>query len=281
MIFIFSHRGLNFDRTHFPAESSYAAFSKLTELGFGLEVDPQLTRDGQFVMLHKNHDVHDATSGKLDGSIIDFTAEKLRESGLATLEDIIELTKSIKYKPALALHLKGANQNETNIKLLVNSLQKFDVTSFLIFDLTPKAASLMKEIEPKLQLAPSIAHPFDIARYNQATSETLLSVSEALQHKEIYDWVWLDEWDRTDEQDGTKILYSLETFTLLRNAGYKIALVTPELHATSPGLLGGESHQDAQDKERLFNRIKDIISLKPDAVCTDYPETVQQMILSN
>ena len=62
---------------------------------------------------------------------------------------------------------------------------------------------------------------------------------------------------------------------MLSQEGYKIALVTPELHGTSPGLYGGESHKDAKDKETLFKRIKEILSLKPDAVCTDYPEEVR------
>jgi hypothetical protein len=82
-----------------------------------------------------------------------------------------------------------------------------------------------------------------------------------------------------DKDNGTKLLYTKEVFNKLREANIKIGLVTPELHATSPNLLGGESHQDASSQERLFTRIKEIIKLEPDAICTDYPDLVRQLIL--
>ena len=66
------------------------------------------------------------------------------------------------------------------------------------------------------------------------------------------------------------MLYTAENFERLRLAGYKIALVTPELHATS--------HQDAKDKESLFKRINEIIKLRPNAICTNYSEDVRKMI---
>jgi hypothetical protein len=66
-------------------------------------------------------------------------------------------------------------------------------------------------------------------------------------------------------------------FKILKDEGLKVALVTPELHGTSPGLLGGEAHPDA-DKNCLFDRIQEIIDLQPDALCTDYPEEVGKLI---
>ena len=65
----------------------------------------------------------------------------------------------------------------------------------------------------------------------------------------------------------------------MRGVGAKIALVTPELHGTSPHLLAGEAHPDAPkgDTETLFKRIKEIIDLKPNAICTDYPEEVSKL----
>lgn len=129
-------------------------------------------------------------------------------------------------------------------------------------------------------MAPSVSHPFDIKRYNQAVSDTLISVEEAIKYKKegLYDWVWLDEWDRTDEDGGNKTLYNQEVFERLKSVGYKIALVTPELHGTSPRLLGGEAHPDAATKEKLFARIKEILSLSPDALCADYPEEALNLI---
>jgi hypothetical protein len=44
------------------------------------------------------------------------------------------------------------------------------------------------------------------------------------------------------------------------------------------GLLGGEAHPDACNGEtRLFARIEQILSLAPDAICTDYPEHCAKM----
>jgi hypothetical protein len=122
-----------------------------------------------------------------------------------------------------------------------------------------------------------VAHPYDIERYNQCVLGTLLSLEKVLSHKDLFSWVWLDEWDLADKDGGQKQFYTAEVFETLKDQGLKIALVTPELHGTSPGLLGGEAHPDA-DKSRLFGRIQETINLQPDALCTDYPEEVRQMI---
>ena len=137
---------------------------------------------------------------------------------------------------------------------------------------------IIKQKIPTIQLAPSVAHSYDIKRYNQAVGGTLISVEDALNHKELCDWVWLDEWDLFGPGNSQKKFYTHDTFSSLRNAGYKIALVTPELHSTSPGLLGGESHPDASSKGKLFTRIKEIITFSPDAICTDYPEEVKKVV---
>jgi hypothetical protein len=42
--------------------------------------------------------------------------------------------------------------------------------------------------------------------------------------------------------------------------------------------LGGEAHEDARDHEALMARIEEIIDLKPDLVCTDYPDEVRTLI---
>ncbi|MBU3913711.1 MAG: hypothetical protein KKE50_06485, partial [Nanoarchaeota archaeon] len=125
---------------------------------------------------------------------------------------------------------------------------------------------------------PSVAHQWDIERFNSFVGNTLISVSSALINKKVYDWAWLDEWDLKDRENKTKKTYTQENFEILKNAGYKVALVTPELHRTSPEGYGLESHPDAENKERLFERIEEIISLKPDALCTDYSEEIKKLI---
>ena len=135
----------------------------------------------------------------------------------------------------------------------------------------------LKERNPKLHLASSVSHQYDIERYNGVVGGTLITIEEAIENKDLFDWVWLDEWDLTDKDGGVKSLYNKENFELLRKNNLKIALVTPELHATSPGLLGGESHQDAKDHQTLVKRLHEIITLKPDAICTDWPDLVTSL----
>ena len=179
-----------------------------------------------------------------------------------------------------ALHLKGKFQEPKYLNILLSYLAnaKEALNRMLIFDVKAETAKYFKTKLPELNLAPSVAHPYDIKRYNDAVKGTLLSIEEAITNKDLFSWVWLDEWDLADENSGAKKFYTPETFEALKKNGLKIALITPELHGISPGLLGGEAHPDAV-KERLFNRIQEIIDLGPDAFCTDYPEEVKELLI--
>lgn len=82
--------------------------------------------------------------------------------------------------------------------------------------------------------------------------------------------------------DGAgKRFYSAENLSALKRAGYKIAVVSPELHRVSPGLLGGEAHEDGADPRRLEGRWKEIIALGPDAICTDFPDRLSEVMGSS
>ena len=153
-----------------------------------------------------------------------------------------------------------------------------------MFDATPLIGREIKIHFPSLQIAASVAHPYDIERYQTAAQGTLLSLEDFLDHSNLYSWAWLDEWDLVlrhpdgDIDSEGKRLYTQEVFDKLRSYHFKIALVTPELHGTSPGLLGGEAHSDAKTPSILFARIAQILSLKPDALCTDFPEEVRALV---
>jgi hypothetical protein len=95
----------------------------------------------------------------------------------------------------------------------------------------------------------------------------------------LFDWVVVDEWDRNSRIPGvSKVFYTEELFSSLHEAGFSIMVISPELHGSSPGLLGGESHQDGLSEKALCARLKDIVSLCPDAICTDYPDLVLDII---
>lgn len=256
---ILTHRGLEYSNPNFYPESSYEAFQSHLSRGFGIEFDAFFTEEGVFA----------SHSPKL----------KIIGGTIAALDEIFEL--AINSEAELnALHLKGKFQDAPYLDILVTHLKKRKdiISKLIIFDIKPETARYLKSKIPNLKLAPSVAHPFDIKRYNQCVYGTLISLEDALKYKKegLYDWVWLDEWDTADENGKEKLLYTKDTFEKLRKAGYKIALVTPELHGTSPGLLGSEFHKHSSDRKTLFKRIKEISSLKPDAICTDYPEEVKK-----
>src|SRR3989339_2011785 len=280
---IITHRGLNPAYPDFPAESTHEAFTEFLKNGWGLEFDPCLTKNNEIVIFHDDN-LKRITGGAKTEKFSDLTASEIKKIRLGKngyrfcfLDELLdEIARH--GTPLSAVHVKSRLQKKNQLDILLDYLKNFPrvLKNLLLFDITIETARYLKEKMPGLVLTPSVAHPYDIERYGASTGGTLYSVDDAIKNKNLFDWVWLDEWDLADKNGGTKKLYREENFSRLKNAGLKIALVTPELHGTSPGLLGGEAHPDA-DKNRLFPRIREIIDLKPDAVCTDHPEAVQKM----
>jgi len=283
MVLVLTHRGLEPSKQDFFSEGSFEAFENQLKRGFGIEFDPNFAKDG--IIVFHDSSLKRITKGKDERKFSGMKLEEIKnirlEKGrIAELGEILRLIKKSKSE-LNAMHLKGIYQSKENIDLVISALKEYDVVDkVLIFDIKPEFARYIKSINKKIKLAPSIAHPYDIERYNEVVNGTLISIEDALKYKKegLYEWAWLDEWDTLDENGKEKRLNTRENFDKLRKAGYKIATITPELHGTSPGLYGGESHKDAENKEVLFKRIREIIGLKPDAICTDYPEEVKDMV---
>lgn len=285
--YIITHRGIEQEKQKFP-ESSLAAFDDHLSRGFGIEFDLNISQGGDLIVFHDStltrisngrdkRNISDLNLGEISNI---FSVNSLESP--ARIENILGLIRerSKVGKSMNALHVKGKFQTEEIEDKLVDVLAGYQdiFEKIIIFDVLPAFSRKMHLRFPQLNLAPSVAHDFDVLRFKASTSGTLLTVTEALTHiKEgVYSWVWLDEWDRKD-QSSKKLFYDSKTFETFKALGIKIALVTPELHATSPGLLGGEVHEDAATKEKLFLRIEEILKLEPDAVCTDYPELVRNL----
>lgn len=254
---ILTHRGLDHEHDSYFPESSREAFQDQLERGFGLEFDLQFTKDGQVIISHDSE--------------VD-----LSSSHLISFSDLLGLIMKSSAQLS-ALHLKHSWQKPEYLDRVLNGLEKVNTERLIIFDVKIETSKYLKEKNPKLHLAPSVSHTYDVERYNSAVGGTLLTLDEAVQNKDLFDWVWLDEWDKSLPNGQEKTLYNRENFEILRKNNFKIALVTPELHGTSPGLLGGESHQDAKDHETLKKRLKEIVELAPDAVCTDWPALLKEM----
>ena len=280
---IITHRGLDPSVPNFPFESSREAFVAHLERGYGIEFDPQRAADGYIVL-------HDTTLARItkgkdkrvvaDVPLRDLLALNLDDSHLVTFHEVLALITERSAPDAIsAIHLKHSFQNDVkNLDALIDELSSCNTENIILFDVTNKTAQYLKSKNAALQLAPSVAHPHDIERYGSSVGNTLLSVDEVLAHRKLFEWVWLDEWDRSDKNGKDKKFYTKEIFNTFRTAGMKIALVTPELHGTSPGLLGGEAHPDAKDEETLLKRLAEIVALHPDAICTDYPDLVQSLV---
>ncbi len=88
----FAHRGLhNGER----AENSISAFAKAKEMGFGIEFDIRLSKDGVLVV---HHDADLSRVVGREGKVIDFTAEELSKmslngtnEGIPTFREVLEL----------------------------------------------------------------------------------------------------------------------------------------------------------------------------------------------
>jgi hypothetical protein len=279
---IITHRGLDPSKSNYFFESSFEAFLDQLSRRYGLEFDPQKTLD-EIVVLHDSN-LKRISGGKDERLVKNVSAKELLGLDLggcrlATLKELLGYIQEKSSPDALsAIHLKNGFQADTkNLDALLRELENIDSGKFIIFDITLETAEYLKAGNPALHLAPSVSHPYDIERYQSAVGGTLFSVEQVLARKDLFDWVWLDEWDLSDKNGGEKKLCTEETFSLFREAGIKIGLVTPELHGTSPGLLGGEAHPDARDQTALHKRFAEILALKPDAVCTDYPDLMREM----
>ena len=280
---IITHRGLEPSKPDFFSESSFEAFQNHFSRGFSIEFDPNPTKDGIIVM-------HDAslkrlTEGRDERNVADLTTEELLQIPLAngripTFDEVMDLIRKSD-STVNALHMKARFQTPETLEIIMGALGKHkDIfPQLLVFDVKPETAKVLKGKFPTLRLAPSVAHPYDIDRYNEAVGNTLITVEEALRLKGegLVDGVWGDEWDTAGENGTNKQFYTPENFARLHEAGLFIALVTPELHGTSPGLYGGESHSDAKDVPTLLKRIEQIKAAGADYFCTDYPKEVTKL----
>lgn len=281
---IITHRGLEPTRKNFFSESSLEAFRDQLSRGFGgIEFDPNPTRDGIIVM-------HDATPerpthGREKRPLTELTTDEvtaipLVNGKIPTFQEIMDLIKNSDGKVS-ALHLKARFQTPETLERIMSALDvnKEIFDKFIVFDVKADTARILKGMFPNLRLAPSVAHSYDITRYGTSIGNTLLSLEQAIELKKegLIDGIWGDEWDTTGENGTSKLLYTPEFFEKVHNAGLFAAIVTPELHGTSPGLYGGESHQDAKDVPTLMKRIREIKAAGADYFCTDYPEEVTKL----
>jgi hypothetical protein len=284
---VVTHRGLE------PAagdaawgESTLEAFRSQLSRGFGLEFDPNPCADGWAVW-------HDGSIARLSGGaetgelaalpLASVAGRRFGRGTVGTLEQVLSLISELGSEAApSAMHIKGERQRPEQLESLCAVLEQHPacLTKLFAFDVSRASAAFLRRRLPALALAPSVSHAYDVSRYNACVHGTLWTLAEALQgaREGLFAWAWVDEWDLADEGGGRKQppFAADATFRALRGAGLRVGMVTPELHASSPGLLGGEAHEDAATRELLFTRVRALIACGlVDALCTDYPEEVR------
>ncbi|MFZ5875380.1 MAG: hypothetical protein ACOYXU_03115 [Nitrospirota bacterium] len=277
---VLTHRGIDVpprvSADQITGESAWEAFSDQVRSGFGVEFDIQPMRDGGFAVSH-DQDLSRISRGELNMSVSqicrsELSTLKVPGGRLCDLDELLGLLVEHGKAPS-ALHLKRHCQNDETLDLLVVRLRPFlDKLAgrLILFDAVPSVALRVKAALPNVDLAASVAHAFDVQRYGAATGETLLTVDEVMNHRDQYSWAWLDEWDRIGPRGTRKSFVNAGTIDRLRECGFKIAAVSPELHATSPALLGGEAHEDAATPERLVALWRKWAHFGLDALCTDH-----------
>lgn len=281
-----THRGIDIELGEDPRgtamESTRQAFECQIAKGFGLEFDLQQMADDQFLVTHDS-DLRRFSEGRIKTSIKDLKATDIEavssgERSLMGLESLLDLIAA-KGQALSAMHLKSHVQNQKSLDVIIPLLKERQEglkDRLLLFDVRPDIAAVLKRRLPLLQLAASIVHPFDQARYNKVTGNTLITMDEFFSVSDRYDWAWMDEWDLQDKNGKTKSLINAENITRLKAAGFGVAVVSPELHATSPGLLGGEAHEVGKDSTRLKEWWIQCFPLGIDLLCSDHCSWVNE-----
>ena len=160
----YAHRGLHGNGA---AENSTSAFRAAIEGGFGIELDVQLSRDGELVVFHDG--ILDRVCGR-SGKVIDFTADELSEMKLLGTDDGIprfsEVLSLVDGKVPLLVEIKegmkGTPVAEAACKLLAEYKGPFIVESF-----NPLALKVVKNQLPKIPRGFLSQRYFDEEKYRK------------------------------------------------------------------------------------------------------------------
>lgn len=87
----YAHRGLHDNQSDAP-ENSLAAFQKAADAGYGIELDVQLTKDGQVVVVH-DFDLNRIC--QVPGNVEEFTYEQLRQFPIYGTQERIPLFRDV------------------------------------------------------------------------------------------------------------------------------------------------------------------------------------------
>lgn len=143
----YAHRGLH-DKHR--AENSMSAFAAAKELGFGIELDVRLSKDGELVVFHDDN--LSRVVGK-EGKVIDFTADELAamslsgtSDGIPTLRQVLDL---IDGAVPLLIEIKMANGESGIAEKFIEVIEGYK-GDFIVESFNPFALRTVKAARPDI-----------------------------------------------------------------------------------------------------------------------------------
>jgi glycerophosphoryl diester phosphodiesterase len=143
----YAHRGLH-DAT--KAENSMSAFAAAKEMGFGIELDVRLSKDGELVVFHDDNLTRVAG---IDGKVIDFTAAELSKmslsgtnDGVPTLREVLGL---IDGAVPLIIEIKMSGDEKGVAEKLVEVIEGYK-GDYVVESFNPIALKIVRKMRPDI-----------------------------------------------------------------------------------------------------------------------------------
>lgn len=143
----YAHRGLHNEER---AENSLSAFAAAKEMGFGIELDVRLSKDGELMVYH---DDNLSRSVGIDGKFSDFTREELQKMKLSGTDDTIptfkEVLDLIDGEIPLLVEIKMASGDVGVAEKFVEVIDGYK-GDFIVESFNPFALRTVKELRPDI-----------------------------------------------------------------------------------------------------------------------------------
>ena len=143
----YAHRGLHDSD---KAENSLSAFAAAKELGFGIELDVRLSKDGELMVFHDDN--LSRMAGK-EGKVIDFTAEELANmklagtnDGIPTLRQVLDL---IDGAIPLLIEIKMSGDESGVAEKFIEVIDGYK-GDFIVESFNPVALKTVKKLRPDI-----------------------------------------------------------------------------------------------------------------------------------
>ena len=137
---VYAHRGMHGGK---EMENSLAAFEKAVENGYGIELDVQLSADGQAIVFH------DASLLRLFGenkTVSAMTVSELAEYGIPTLKEALEV---IDGKVPLIVELKGETSDVSVAPIAAEVLDEY-IGDYCVQSFNPYILKWFKNCRPDI-----------------------------------------------------------------------------------------------------------------------------------